>query len=88
MRYSNLSNNMMMNELWTTITIQIQYVDGREADTTDTTRHQGWQSTPTRSCWIHPCIIYMEVNLFWWCKDLVFGNFQVTIQIFIDGCLI
>jgi hypothetical protein len=24
MRYSNLSNNMMINELWTTITIQIQ----------------------------------------------------------------
>jgi hypothetical protein len=28
MRYSNLSNNMMISELWTTITIQIQYVDG------------------------------------------------------------
>ena len=24
MRYSNLSNNMMISELWTTITIQIQ----------------------------------------------------------------
>jgi hypothetical protein len=25
MRYSNLSNNMMISKLWTTITIQIQY---------------------------------------------------------------
>jgi hypothetical protein len=25
MRYSDLSNNMMISELWTTITIQIQY---------------------------------------------------------------
>jgi hypothetical protein len=26
MRYSNLSNNMMISKLWTTITIQIQLV--------------------------------------------------------------
>jgi hypothetical protein len=55
MRYSNLSNNMMISELRTTITIQIQskqdfavvkQVDGRAAHMTDTTRHQSWQSTP------------------------------------------
>jgi hypothetical protein len=45
MRYSNLSNNMMTSELWTTITIQIQYVDGRAIHMTDTTGHQSWQST-------------------------------------------
>ena len=46
MRYSNLSNNMMISKLWTTITIQIQYVDGRAAHMTDTTLHQSWQSSP------------------------------------------
>jgi hypothetical protein len=29
MRYSSLSNNMMISELWTTITIQIQYSQAR-----------------------------------------------------------
>jgi hypothetical protein len=73
MRYSNLSNNMMISKLWTTITIQIQYVDGRAAHMTDTTLH-------------YPCIIYMEVNLFWWRKDMFFVNFQVKSK-FLDGCL-
>ena len=53
MRYSNLSNNMMISELWTTITIQIvkqdfavmKQVDGRAAHMTETTWHQSWQST-------------------------------------------
>ena len=45
MRYSNLSNNMMISKLWTTITIQIQYVNGRAAHN-DTTLHQSWQSSP------------------------------------------
>ena len=48
-RYSNkfyLSNHMMTSKLWTTIRIQIQYVDGRAAHMTDTTWHQSWQSTP------------------------------------------
>jgi hypothetical protein len=34
MRYSNLSNNMMISKLWTTITIQIQYVNGERHTTT------------------------------------------------------
>jgi hypothetical protein len=67
MRYSNLSNNMMISELWTnnsyssnTVVEEILqlYVDGRAAHVTDTTLHQGWQSTPpppTRSYCIHPC---------------------------------
>jgi hypothetical protein len=72
MRYSNLSNNMMISKLWTTITIQIQYVDGRVAHMTDTTLHQSLQSSP----------LHMEVYLFWWRKGMFFVNFQVTIQIF------
>jgi hypothetical protein len=85
MRYSNLSNNMMISKLWTTITIQIQYVDGRVAHMTDTTLHHSLQSSPpTTSWWIDPCIIYT-----WRC--ISFGgikacfpplNFQVTIHIF------
>ena len=46
MRYSNLSNNIMISELSTTIRIQIQCVDGRAAHMTDTTWHQSWQSAP------------------------------------------
>jgi hypothetical protein len=37
---------MMTESLMRIITIQIQYVDGRAAHMTNTTRHQSWQSTP------------------------------------------
>ena len=57
---------MMISELWTTITIQIQYVDGRAEHMTDTTRHQSGGAPPpppsTRTCWIHPCTNQMRTK--------------------------
>jgi hypothetical protein len=78
MRYSNLSNNMMITKLWITITIQIQYVDGRAAHMTDTTLHQSWQSSPLPD---HAGSI--PVLFTWrWIQDMFYVNFQVTIQFF------
>jgi hypothetical protein len=89
MRYSNLSNNMMISKLWTTITIQIQYVDGWAAHMTDTTLTRAGRAAPYQIMLDRSLYIYMEVNLFWWCKlvkTCFFVNFQVKSK-FLDGCL-
>jgi hypothetical protein len=63
MRYSNLSNNMMISELWTTITIQIQWsiavqwsklMGGRHTWPTQLGTTASRAHPPTRSCWTHP----------------------------------
>jgi hypothetical protein len=67
MRYSNLSNNMMISDLavnnnYNSITVVkldfavVKQVDGRATHMTHITRHLGAGRAPTltRSCWIYP----------------------------------
>jgi hypothetical protein len=84
MRYSNLSNNMVISKLWTTITIQIQYVDGWAAYMTDTTLHKSWQSSPPTGSIAGsiPVLFTWRWISFGGLKTWFFVNFQVTIQIF------
>jgi hypothetical protein len=83
MRYSNLSNNMMISKLWTTITVQIQYVDGRAAHTTDTILHPSWQSSPLPDhAGFIPVLFTWRWISFGGVKTCFFVNFQVKIQIF------
>jgi hypothetical protein len=74
MIYSNLSNNMMITELWTTINYNsntvvkqdfavVKQVDGRAAHITNTTRHQSWQSTPSPpyQIMLDPSLLYITL---------------------------
>ena len=66
MRYSNVSNNMMiLGNCEQQFKFKYSSHGRQVAHMTDTTWHQSWQSTPTpppptRSCWIHPWLSLLE----------------------------
>ena len=71
MRYSNLSNNMMISKLnnnynSNTVVKQdfavVKQVDGQAARMTDTTRHQSWQSPPPYQIILDPSLFTTDMS--------------------------